>query len=206
MFNNGIKLYTTFAAVAVVVLAVSGCNGTVLPSDQSKSSSSSNVQQSSVNETSSASQDLSAPSSAANIYRYDNIPSFPISKISPQKITYYKAMLGETTVILDTDQIEQVTELLNKVEINDTPTKKEDDAELHQLISFYQNVDDKEPSYSLYFLVDSLYIETNESSSDVYPTLNWINKGLDDESKINVQFRKLLDSWAQPGFPPLPSP
>lgn len=206
MFSNGIKLYITFAAVAVVVLAVSGCNGTVLPSDQSKSSSSSNVQQSSVNETSSASQDLSAPSSAANIYRYDNIPSFPISKISPQKITYYKAMLGETTVILDTDQIEQVTELLSKVEINDTPTKKEDDAELHQLISFYQNVDDKEPSYSLYFLVDSLYIETNESSSDVYPTLNWINKGLDDESKTNVQFRKLLDSWAQPGFPPLPSP
>lgn len=206
MFSNGIKLYITFAAVAVVVLAVSGCNGTVLPSDQSKSSSSSNVQQSSVNETSSASQDLSAPSSAANIYRYDNIPSFPISKISPQKITYYKAMLGETTVILDTDQIEQVTELLSKVEINDTPTKKEDDAELHQLISFYQNVDDKEPSYSLYFLVDSLYIETNESSSDVYPTLNWINKGLDDESKTNVQFRKLLDSWAQPGFSPLPSP
>lgn len=206
MFSNGIKLYTTFAAVAVVVLAVSGCNDTVLPSDQSKSSSSSNVQQSSVNETSSASQDLSAPSSAANIYRYDNIPSFPISKISPQKITYYKAMLGETTVILDTDQIEQVTELLSKVEINDTPTKKEDDAELHQLISFYQNVDDKEPSYSLYFLVDSLYIETNESSSDVYPTLNWINKGLDDESKTNVQFRKLLDSWAQPGFSPLPSP
>lgn len=113
-------------------------------------------------------------------------------------------MLGETTVIVDTERIEQVTELLGEVEINDAPTKKDSDAELHQLISFYQNVNDEEPAYSLYFLVDSLYIETNGISSDVYPTFNWINKGQDDESKINVKFRKLVDSWAQPGFPPLP--
>ncbi len=200
-------------ALSVVfgILFWSACQNSESPSGSSPKqestitpSSSSGVQQSSVSEIPSASQDFSTSSSAANIYRYDNIPTFPIPNISPQKITYHKAMLGETTVILDTEQIEQVTELLSEVEINDAPTKKETDAELHQLIGFYQNVNDEEPAYSLYFLVDSLYIEINGTSSDVYPTLNWSSKDSNDESKIDIKLGKLIDSWARPGFPPLP--
>lgn len=193
------------------ILFLSACQNSGSPSGSSLKqesaitpSYSSDVQQSSDSEIPPASQDFSTSSSAAaNIYRYDDIPAFPIPKISPQKISYYKVMLGETSVILDTEQIEQVTKLLSEVEIKDAPTKKEPDAELHQVIGFYQNVDDEEPAYSLYFLVDYLYIETNGTSSDAYPTLNWTSKDSNDESKIDIKLGRLINSWARPGFPPL---
>ena len=148
-------------------------------------------------------QSQTAAASETEIYRYDNIPGFPIPNpdVVPAKITYYNVMLGETTTIVDSDQINQIIDLLKKVEIENAPTKKEDDAELHQVISFYQNADDEEPIYTLYFLVDSLYIETNGVNSDAYPTINWVNKASDVEPKINVQFRNLIDSWGEPGFP-----
>ncbi len=155
------------------------------------------------NEGKNQNQSQATTESEVNIFRYDTLPNFllPNSDIVPTKITYYNVMLGETTEIADTKQINQIIELLQKVKIENTPTKKEDDAEVHQIISFYEHINDENPMYSLYFLVDSLYIETSEISSDIYPTLNWVNKGLDDETKINVQFRKLIDSWAEPSFP-----
>lgn len=143
------------------------------------------------------------------VYRYDSIPDFPVSRITPGKITYYKAMLGETTEIVEAERIEQLVAFIDQVEVRNTPvkrvpTKKEEDGELHQVISFYQNADDEEPAYSLCFLTDSLYLEANGASSDVYPTPNWVNKKVDDESKLlNVQCRQLIDSWSEPGFPPL---
>ena len=141
--------------------------------------------------------------------RYYSIPDFPIPQITPQKLTYYKVMLGETTELLDTERIEQAVALLNEVEIINTPTKRnsvewEEDGDLHQVISFYKDVDDEKPEYSLCFLVNSLYIQTNEIKSDVYPTPNWDNEGAYDETKIDDRFRRLIDSWSEPSFPPLP--
>ncbi len=141
-------------------------------------------------------------------YRFNNIPDFPVPNITPQKLTYYKVMLGETTVLLDTEQIEQAVTLLNEVEIVNTPTKrnsiewKEDD-KLHQVISFYKAPDDEEPEYSLYFFANSLIIEKKGICSDVYPTPNWNNEGVYDETRINDRFRRLIDSWSEPSFPPL---
>lgn len=93
--------------------------------------------------------DISSPSASydGEIYRYYSIPDFPIPQITPQKLTYYKVMLGETTELLDTERIEQAVALLNEVEIINTPTRRaavewEEDGGLHQVISFYKDVDD----------------------------------------------------------------
>ena len=148
-------------------------------------------------------QSQTAAASETEIYRYDNIPGFPIPNpdIVPAKIKYYDPMLGETSVFVDLNQINQIIDLLKKVEIENIPTKKGDDAELRQVFSFYQNADDEEPIYTLYFFVDSLCIEINGVTSDAYPTINWVDEGPEDESKINVQFIKLICSWEEPGFP-----
>lgn len=148
-------------------------------------------------------QENSQPAAVFDIYQYDNLPDFPIpySNIIPEKITYYKEMLGETDVFVDTNQINQIMALLKKVQIKNNPSPKKADAELHQVISFYKNINDEKPIYILYFFVDTLCIETNGIKSDMYTTLNWINEGNDDESKINVQFRKMISSWAKPSYP-----
>ena len=148
-------------------------------------------------------QGNSQPAAVFDIYQYDNLPDFPIPhpNIIPEKITYYKEMLGETNVFVDTNQINQIIALLKKVQIENNPSPKKADAELHQVISFYKNINDEKPIYILYFFVDSLCIETNVIKSDMYTTLNWINEGNDDESKINVQFRKMINSWAKPSYP-----
>lgn len=134
-----------------------------------------------------------------NVYHYDNIPGFSMPDIIPSKIIYHKIMLGEKITITDSEQMGDIMELLDEVKIDSKPIKRDNDEELHQVIEFYQNIEDEEPVFSLFFFEDTMYVETGKGKSDSYSSLNWINRGSDDESKINVQLGKLIDSWASPG-------
>ena len=139
------------------------------------------------------------------VYRYDELPGFPLPDIVPQKIKYHNVLIGDEITLLDAELIEQTMELLGRVELCGPPFRVEEGAEPDRVVSFYQNPEEEEPAYSLCFLEDgSMYIETAESRSEAYSTLNWSGTGEGDGLALRLGRR--IRVWISPDDPNHPLP
>lgn len=145
------------------------------------------------------------PSQDTIIYRYDDIPGFPLPDIVPQKITHHIVLLGDKYILQDAELIEQTIELLDRVELCGPPFRAEEDAEPDRVVSFYQNPEEEEPAYSLCFLEDgSMYIETAEGRSEAYSTLNWVGTG--EADGLALRLGRQIRVWIRPNDPDHPLP
>lgn len=141
----------------------------------------------------------------AAIYRYDDLPGFPLPDIVSQKITYHIVLLGDKYILQDAELIEQTIELLDRVELCGPPFRAEEDAEPDRVVSFYQNPEEEEPAYSLCFLEDgSMYIETAEGRSEAYSTLNWVGTG--EADGLALRLGRQIRVWIRPNDPDHPLP
>ena len=141
----------------------------------------------------------------AAIYRYDDLPDFPLPDIVPQKINYHIVLVGDEFILRDAELIEQTMELLGRVELCGPPFRVEEDAEPDRVIGFYRYPEDKDPAYSLCFLEDgSMYIETAEGRSEAYSTLNWI--GTEEAAGLALRLGRQIRVWIRPDDPDHPLP
>ena len=140
----------------------------------------------------------SASVSDQEAYRYDALPGFPLPEGPVGKITYEKVMLGETATITDPDRIAEMTGLLRQVELKNAPEERLPGAQEYQVIRFFADAGSETPAYSLHFLLQAAYLETGDSISAVYPTLNWSNRAPEEDANLRLQLGRLVDSWVRP--------
>lgn len=154
------------------------------------------------NVTSAASDPAADPSA---IYRYDNIPDFPLPDIVPQKIRYHNVLIGDMINLSDAELIEQTVELLGRVEFCGPSFQVEEDAEPDRVVSIYRHPEDEEPAYALCFFEDgSMYIRTAEGRSEAYSTLNWVST--EEADGLALRLGRRIRVWTRPNDPDHPLP
>lgn len=143
------------------------------------------------------------PAGDTAIYRYDQLPGFPLPDILPQKITYHNVLTGDMIDLQDAELIEQAMELLGRVELCGPPFQQEEEVEPDRVIGFCRHPEDEEPAYSLCFFEDgSMYIETAEGRSEAYSTLNWVGTG--EADGLGLRLGRRMRVWTRPDLPNLP--
>lgn len=183
------------------ILTLAACGGLGRgPASSSSEPSSAPANESDLLQSGGEAEGQGYPSLNTDIYRYDDLPDFPLPDIVPQKINYHNVLVGDEFILQDAGLIEQTMELLGRVRLYGPPFWVED-AEPDRVVSLYRYPEDEEPAYSLCFLEDgSMYIETADGRSEAYASLNWAGSP-GEEDGLGTRLGKRIKVWIRPDLP-----